>query len=78
MESRQESLRKPRGVVDGLIVFLVAVVVGIIIPLMNIPMVLEDYAAMVVTKRLYIGLFSVVLIVVFSYFIGLARWKDVK
>lgn len=78
LESRQEALRKPRGVVDGLIVFLVAVVVGIIIPLMNIPMVLEDYAAMVVTKRLYIGLFSVVLIVVFSYFIGLARWKDVK
>lgn len=75
LETRQKALKQPRGVIDGLVVFLIVVLLGVLAPLAAVPFVVDDYQTMLRAKCLYLGLFLLVLGIAFGYFLDLARWK---
>lgn len=76
LETRQKALKQSKGIMSGLLVFLIVVLVGVLAPLTAVPLVVDDYQTMLKAKWLYVTLFLVTLSIVFWYFIDLVRWKD--
>lgn len=76
LQTRKGALKKPKGMVSGLVVFLILVLVGIVAPLVAVPYSTENYACYVALKCIYIALFLVGLLLVVLYFVSLLRWKE--
>jgi uncharacterized RDD family membrane protein YckC len=76
LETRQKALKQSKGIMSGLLVFLIVVLVGVLVPLTAVPLIVDDYQTMLKAKWLYVTLFLVTLSIVFWYFIDLVRWKE--
>lgn len=76
LETRQKALKQSKGIMSGLLVFLIVVLVGVLVPLTAVPLIVDDYQTMLKAKWLHITLFVITLGIVFGYFIVLVRWKE--
>ncbi len=76
LQNREEALKRPKGVVSGLVTFFILVLVGVVMPLTEVPFSTENYSLFFAKKKLYIELFSICLLLVFLYFISLLRWRQ--
>lgn len=75
---KQKALVKPKGMVEGLVVFGIFSVLCIILPLCFSPFSTTDYNVYRIVKAAFIVVFSLGLISIFSYLIWLLNWKQHK
>ena len=69
------ALKKPRGMKLGLVVFALFTICCIIAPLIASPFATESYQIFVITKAVFLGLFGIGLISIFSYLVYLLKWN---
>ena len=75
---KQTALVKPKGMVEGLVVFGIFSVLCIILPLCFSPFVTTDYNVYRSVKAAFIVVFSLGLFSIFRYLIWLLKWKQPK
>lgn len=71
-----QALKKPRGMKSGLVIFALFTVFCIIVPLAFSPFSVNSYLAFIITKIVFLILFSVGLLAIFSYLTYLLKWDD--
>ncbi|MEE1369168.1 MAG: hypothetical protein UF405_02355 [Acutalibacteraceae bacterium] len=71
-----QALKKPRGMKSGLVIFALFTVFCIIVPLAFSPFSVNSYLAFIITKIVFLVLFSVGLLAIFSYLTYLLKWDD--
>lgn len=69
------ALKKPRGMKLGLVIFALFTICCIIAPLIASPFATESYQIFIITKVVFLGLFGIGLISIFSYLVYLLKWN---
>lgn len=71
------ALRKPHGMKSGLVIFVLFTICCIIVPLIASPFATDTYENFVIMKAVFLGLFGIGLLSIFSYLVYLLKWdKD--
>lgn len=70
-----QTLKKPRGMKLGLVIFALFTICCIIAPLIASPFATESYKAFVIVKAVFLGLFGIGLISIFGYLVYLLKWN---
>lgn len=78
LEETAVSLKKPKGVLCGLIIFAIVTVFCIVLPLILCPFSTSDYCCYIITKIVVMVVFVLGLISIFAYLIWLLSWKQKK
>ena len=76
LEETAVSLKKPKGVLCGLIIFAIVSVFCIIFPLILCPFSTPDYYCYIITKTVVLSVFVLGLISIFGYLTWLLSWKQ--
>lgn len=71
-----QALKKPHGMKSGLIVFALFTIACIIMPLVFSPFSVDSYQDFIVTKIIFLTLFSAGLLAIFAYLVHLLRWDE--
>ena len=74
-EEQIHALKKPRGMVLGLVIFAMFTLCCIIAPLIASPFTTENHTAFVVAKSVFLGLFGIGLTSIFGYLVYLLKWE---
>ena len=74
-ETRRASLKKPKGVLWGIVIFALFSLLCIVAPLFITPFSTDSYACFVIVKYGVLFVFTCGLSSVFGYLIWLLRWK---
>ena len=71
-----QALKKPRGMKSGLVIFALFTIFCIIVPLVFSPFSVNSYLAFIITKIVFLLLFSVGLLALFTSLVYLLTWDD--
>lgn len=75
-EEQISTLKKPRGMGIGLLIFALFTIFCIIIPLGCSPFSTDSYKAFIIAKSVFLGLFVIGLIAIFGYLVYLLKWNQ--
>lgn len=75
-EEQISTLKKPRGMGIGLLIFALFTILCIIIPLGCSPFSTDSYKAFIIAKSVFLGLFVIGLIAIFGYLVYLLKWNQ--
>lgn len=75
-EEQISTLKKPRGMGLGLLIFALFTIFCIIIPLGCSPFSTDSYKAFIIAKSVFLGLFVIGLIAIFGYLVYLLKWNQ--
>ena len=75
-EEQISTLKKPRGMGLGLLIFALFTIFCIIIPLGCSPFSTDSYKAFIIAKSVFLGLFLIGLIAIFGYLVYLLKWNQ--
>ena len=75
-EEQISTLKKPRGMGIGLLIFALFTILCIIIPLGCSPFSTDSYKAFIIAKSVFLGLFLIGLIAIFGYLVYLLKWNQ--
>lgn len=77
-EEQIQTLKKPRGMGLGLLIFALFTLFCIIAPLIFCPLSTENYKIYVIAKSIFLTLFGIGLISIFGYLLYLLKWNNNK
>lgn len=75
-EEQISTLKKPRGMGLGLLIFALFTIFCIIIPLGCSPFSTDSYKDFIMAKGVFLGLFVIGLITIFGYLVYLLKWNQ--
>lgn len=75
-EEQISTLKKPRGMGLGLLIFALFTIFCIIIPLGCSPFSTDSYKDFIIAKGVFLGLFVIGLITIFGYLVYLLKWNQ--